>query len=109
MRLRQTPAGTYRSRGTGINEVAGPGTPPSEEQFATIATMLNNPKEGTQYALAAQWLDALTEYTSILHEDFQMPTDETMTYVAKYTTPVVNGDNAAVAAFVQTKLASLNK
>ena len=96
-----------KALGQVINEFAGAGTPPSEEQMAMIASALNNPKEGTQYALAAQWLNALAEYTSILHNDLNLPANESMARAAKYTSPVINGDNNALAAFVQAKLAAL--
>jgi hypothetical protein len=96
-----------KALGQVINEFAGAGTPPSEEQMAMIATALNNPKEGTQYALAAKWLNAMAEYTNIMHNDLKLPTNEAVTHVAKYVSPVVNGNNAAVAAFVQAKLAGL--
>ena len=92
-----------------INEVTGAGAPPSEEQMATIATTLSNPKEGTQYALAEQWLNAMAEYVNILHNEFQMPAKEAVTYVSKYTAPVVNGNDAALSAFVQARLAALSE
>jgi filamentous hemagglutinin family protein len=89
-----------------VNEFAG-GAPPSEEQMAMIATAMNEPQEGSQYALAAQWLDALTSYVNILNKDLQLPMDETLAFAQKYTSPAVNSGNAALATYVQAKLASL--
>jgi filamentous hemagglutinin family protein len=96
-----------KALGQVVNEFAAGGAPPSEEQMAIIATALQNPKEGTQYALAAQWLDALAEYTNILNKDLQLPTDESTSLAAKYTAPVTGGDNAALAAYVQARLATI--
>jgi hypothetical protein len=107
--LKDTDGSQIKALGQVINEFAAAGTPPSEEQMAMIATALNNPKEGTQYALAAQWLNALAKYTSVLHNDLKLPVDESMRYAAKYTSPVTNGNDAAVAAFVQAKMATLGE
>jgi hypothetical protein len=90
-----------------VNEFAPAGAPPSEEQMAMIATAMNNPQEGSRYALAAQWLDALAQYVNILHKDFNLPTNESMAFAAKYTTPVTSSGNTAMAAYVQAKLAGL--
>jgi hypothetical protein len=105
--LKDADGAQIKALGQVINEFTRAGTPPSEEQMAMIATALQNPKEGTQYALAAQWLNALAEYTNILHNDLKLPASESMARAAKYASPVVNGDNAALAAFVQAKLAGL--
>jgi filamentous hemagglutinin family protein len=89
-----------------VNEFAG-GAPPSEEQMAMIAAVMNNPQEGSQYALAAQWLDALTNYVNILNKDLKLPMDESLAFAQKYTSPAVNSDNAALASYVQARLMSL--
>jgi hypothetical protein len=96
-----------KALGEVVNEFAAGGAPPSEEQMAMIATALKNPQEGTRYALAAQWLDALAEYVNILHGDLKVPADESAAFAAKYTAPVTGGDNVAVAAYVQARLATL--
>jgi hypothetical protein len=96
-----------KALGQVVSEFAAAGAPPSEEQMAMIATALRNPQEGTQYALAAQWLDALAEYINILNKDLKLPADESMALAAKYTAPVTGGDNAALAAFVQVRLAAI--
>jgi hypothetical protein len=90
-----------------VNEFAPAGAPPSEEQMAMIASSLRNPKEGTQYAMAAQWLNALADYINIMHKDLQLPADESMAFAAKYTAPVTSGGDTAVAAYVQARLAAL--
>jgi hypothetical protein len=82
---------------------------PSEEQFAMIAVALQNPEEGTPYALAKQWLNGMTEYVSILHNDLNLSIDDSVRYVAKYTSRIINGDNAALSAFIQAKLADLSE
>jgi len=96
-----------KALGQVINEFASAGAPPSEEQMAMIAVTLRNPQEGTQYALAAQWLDALTAYITTLHKDLNLPMDESLAFATKYTTPVTGGNNAATAAYVQARLAGL--
>jgi filamentous hemagglutinin family protein len=90
-----------------VNAVAaGPG-PVSDEQMAMIAASLKKPAEGSDYALAAQWLDSLVQYVSILNNEMGMTADESAAFAAKYTAPVTGGDNAAVAAYVQARLAAL--
>jgi hypothetical protein len=90
-----------------VNEFSAGGAPPSEEQMAMIEVKLQNPQEGTQYAMAAEWLNALADYIKILHSDLQLPTDESMAFAAKYTTPATSSDNTAMAAYVQAKLAGM--
>jgi hypothetical protein len=90
-----------------VNEFAPAGTPLSEEQMAMIATAMQNPKEGSQYALAGQWLDALAQYVNILHKDMKLPVDESLAYATKYTTPVTSSDDTALAAYVQVRLAEI--
>jgi filamentous hemagglutinin family protein len=90
-----------------VNEFAGGGAPPSEEQMAMIATAMHNPQEGSQYALAAQWLDALTEYVNILNKDLKLPMDESLAFAGKYTSPAVNSGNVALAAYVQARLTAI--
>jgi hypothetical protein len=106
--LMDTDGTQIQALGEVINEFAPAGAPPSEEQMAMIATALNNPQEGSRYALAAQWLDALAEYVNILHKDFNLPSNESMAFAAKYASPVITGDNAALAAYVQARLAGLS-
>ncbi len=91
-----------------VNEYASAGAPPSEEQMAMIAAALQNPEQGTDYAMASEWLDAMTQYVSILHSDLGIDTADAVAAVDKYVTPVIGGENPAVAAFVSAQLAGIS-
>ena len=71
-----------------INEFIEPGAPISPEQMASIAAVVAEPEEGTQYAAAGQWLDALTEYVAILNTDMGFSTADSVEFARKYTTPI---------------------
>jgi len=90
-----------------INEYAAAGAPPSEEQMALIAAAMENPEEGSDYALASEWLDAMTEYVSILHNNFGLATEDAVATAGKYVSPVTTSDNTAVAVYVSSQLAEI--
>jgi len=91
-----------------VNEFITPGVPPSEEQMTLIATALVNPEEGTSYALAAEWFDALAEYIGILNNEMIFSTEESLAFADKYTASVTGGDDPAVAAYIAAQLAALS-
>ena len=90
-----------------VNEFIEPGAPISPEQMASIASAIANPEEGTQYAAAGEWLDALTEYVAILNTELGFSTADAVEFAGKYTTPITEGDNAELAAYVAMRLAAL--
>jgi hypothetical protein len=105
--LKDADGSRVKALGQVVNEFAS--GPPSDEQMASIAVALQNPEEGTQYALAQQWINGMTEYVRVLHKELNLPTDESVRYVTKYTAPITNGDNAALSAFIQARLAALSQ
>jgi filamentous hemagglutinin family protein len=90
-----------------VNEIAAAGTPPSEEQMALIAAALENPEEGTDYALANDWLDALTDYVTMLHSELGLSTEDATAAADKYVSPIVTGENVALAGYITAVLSSI--
>jgi hypothetical protein len=90
-----------------INEFVGAPAPPSEEQFASIAAALQNSDGGTRYAAAGQWTAALTEYVRILSAEMGWSEAEAVAFANKYATPVMEGDNIALAAYMQALMTAL--
>jgi len=91
-----------------IDELATSSAPPSEEQMAAIADAIaNNTEEDNAYALAGEYLDALTEYVSVVGE-LGLSTEQAITVAAdKYVAPLIDGSNEGVGAYVTAKLTSL--
>jgi hypothetical protein len=99
--------GTYAAAlGQVINEFVTPGAPIAPEQMASIASALASPAEGTQYAAAAQWLDALVQYVAVLTTDMGLSPSDSVEFAGKYVESL-GGENANVAAYVQARLAAL--
>jgi filamentous hemagglutinin family protein len=90
-----------------VSQFVTTATPPSDEQMALIATALANPDEGTDYAVAKQWLDAMAQYVGVLTTEMGFSTSESVSFVSKYVSPVREGGNATLAAYLQTRLAQL--
>jgi filamentous hemagglutinin family protein len=88
-----------------VNEFAAADTPPSEEQMALIAAALEIPEEGTDYAMASRWLDALTDYVVTLNRDLGLSMDDATASAGKYVAPIAAGDNLALAGYVSARLA----
>jgi hypothetical protein len=84
--------------------------PPSEEQMTSIAaTLAEHTNDGTHYAAAGQWLDALAEYVGILNSDIGWTQDESVAFVmGKYCAPIAESGDAGVLAFVQMHLEGLS-
>lgn len=91
-----------------ISEFAVSAAPPSPAQMASIAAVLNEHSgDGSYYAAAGQWLDALAEYVGILVTEMGMSQGEAVNAVTKYVMPVAEGENAALAAYVAAHLVLL--
>ncbi|MHC4259191.1 MAG: hypothetical protein ACYSTF_02085, partial [Planctomycetota bacterium] len=88
--------------------VESPG-PPSDEQMAAIATAFAaHANDGTHYATAGQWLDALAEYTAILATEIGWSADESVAFVmGKYATVLTETGDVATTAFIQMHLEAL--
>jgi hypothetical protein len=91
-----------------VNEFATTPAPPSEEQMASIATAFaDHTDDGTYYAAAGQWIDALVDYVSILAFEMGYSPEEASGYANKYVAPVNETGEAAAIAYVQARLAAL--
>ncbi|MHC4159734.1 MAG: cadherin-like domain-containing protein, partial [Planctomycetota bacterium] len=92
--------------GRAVAEFAQSPVPPSEEQMASIAEAFAvHSNDGTHYATAGQWLDALSEYVGILNSDIGWPQDESIAFVmGKYGTAITEAGDVSVIAFVQMYL-----
>jgi len=92
-----------------IGGYASSATPPTEEQMASIADAIaNNTVTGNDYAIAGQYLDALTEYVDILGSEVGFSADKAVEFVTtKYVDRLAQGDNVHVAAYISVRLASL--
>jgi filamentous hemagglutinin family protein len=92
-----------------INEFASSAAPPSEEQMAAIADAIaGNNEADSAYALAGQYLDALTMYVSIVTE---LESDEEAVTVAadKYIAPLIEGGDENLAAYFTARLTTLGR
>jgi filamentous hemagglutinin family protein len=92
-----------------INEFVLSPAPPSDEQMDSIAEVFaQHSNDGTHYAAAGQWLDALSEYVAILNSEIGWPADESIAFVmGKYGTAITEAGEVSVAAFVQIHLEGL--
>jgi hypothetical protein len=89
-----------------INEFAQPNLPPSPEQFASINQAFTlHVNDGTHYATAKQWLDALGEYTMLLIGEIGWSSDDSVAFVmGKYGPTDTEAGNISVIAFIQMHL-----
>jgi hypothetical protein len=92
-----------------VNEFIAEDAPISEEQMALIATALaSHTDEGTDYAAAGRWLDALAEYVSILTDEMGWSADDSVTLVMdKYGAAIEESDDAGLIAYVEARLSGL--
>ena len=95
--------------GAVINEFIAPLTPISAEQMASIGQALAlHTDDGTHYAAAAQWLDALVEYIGILNSEIGWQAADSVAFATnKYVAPATAGADAVVAAYIEVQLAGL--
>jgi hypothetical protein len=89
-----------------INEFAQPNLPPTPEQFASIGQAFSqHVNDGTHYASAKQWLDALGEYTMLLISEIGWSSEDSIAFVmGKYGPTVTEAGNISVIAFIQMHL-----
>jgi hypothetical protein len=92
-----------------VNEFSQPGMPPSDEQSAIIGQAFSeHVNDGTHYAAAGQWLDALSEYVGVLNTEIGWSADESVAFVmGKYGTGITEGGDVSVTAFIQMHLEGL--
>jgi filamentous hemagglutinin family protein len=89
-----------------INDFALTDAPPSEEQMALIANAIsNNTESGSAYAMAGQYIDALTTYVGTLNRNLNLATDRAVTLATeKYLLPIAEKDKVAVANYLSARM-----
>jgi filamentous hemagglutinin family protein len=91
-----------------VNEFVTTPAPPSEEQMTSIATAFaDHTGDGTHYAAAGQWIDALSQYVSILTAELGYAADESAEFADKYVGGVRDMGNESLTAYVEARLAEL--
>jgi len=91
-----------------LNELVTTPAPPSPEQMTSIAAAFaEHVDDGTSYASAGQWIDALVAYVSILNTEMGYSATDAVALADKYLTPVTEAGNATLTAYVQARLAAL--
>jgi len=107
--LHDTDGSRIAALGRVINEFAQPDVPPSPEQFASIGQAFAiHVNDGTHYATAKQWLDALAEYTMLLISEIGWSPDDSVAFVmSKYGPTVTEASDVGVVAFIQMHLEDL--
>ncbi|MHC4283957.1 MAG: beta strand repeat-containing protein [Planctomycetota bacterium] len=91
-----------------VNEFVTTPAPPSPEQMTQIAAALAlHVGDGTYYASAGKWIDALVAYVGIMNSEMGYSASDSAAFAQKYLTPVTETGNVALAAYVQARLAAL--
>jgi filamentous hemagglutinin family protein len=92
-----------------VNEFASSTAPPTEEQMVVIADAIaRNRNEDSYYAVADEYLEALTTYVGILSDEMGFSATESVQLVTdKYVGRLAQGQNVGVAAFIAASLAAL--
>jgi hypothetical protein len=91
-----------------VNEFVTTPAPPSPEQMTSIAAALaEHVGDGTHYAAAGQWIDALVAYVGIMNAEMGYSASDSVAFAQKHLTPITEAGNAALTAYVQARLAAL--
>jgi hypothetical protein len=91
-----------------VNEFVTTPAPPSPEQMTSIASALaEHAGDGTYYAAAGEWIDALVAYIGIMNSEMGYSATDAAAFAEKYLTTVNESGNAALVAYVQARLAAL--
>jgi len=92
-----------------VNEFAAPEAPISDERMALIAAALvGHTDDGTHYAEASRWLDALVEYIGILNNEMGWPISHCVAFVLdKYGKSIEQTGDVNLIAYIQARLAGL--
>ncbi len=108
--LRDTEGAYLQALAQVVNEFAASDAPPSEEEMASIADAIaRHTDDGTHYAAAGQYLDALAQYVGLLNENFNYPMVDSVAFAAdKYVGPLAEKtDNVAVSTYVASRLGAI--
>lgn len=88
-----------------FNTLAQANAPMTPETEALIATAFGDAPEGSQYALAKEYIDAFVKYASVLENQLGSPTGDPLAFVmGKYGAGVTESDNNNVAAYVMSQM-----
>jgi hypothetical protein len=96
-----------------ISEFASNSVPLSEEQDTSIiAAISGNDAAGSHYAMAGEYLDALTAYVGTLSSEMSFSTADSIVFAAdRYVAPLAErgSDNVALTAFLAARLTALSE
>ena len=91
-----------------VNEFVATAAPPLEEQMASIAmAFADHADDGTHYAAAGQWIDALAEYVGILNTEMGYSPGDSAAFANKYVAPATEAGDVSLIAYVEASLAAL--
>ncbi|MHC4756354.1 MAG: hypothetical protein ACYTBP_14555, partial [Planctomycetota bacterium] len=89
-----------------INEFVTPAAPPTPEQMTLIAQAFSDHVgDGTYYASAGEYMDALVEYVGIMNSEMGFSEDQATAYLTTNHAPTTS--DAAVTAYIEARLAAL--
>jgi hypothetical protein len=71
------------------------------------AALADHVDDGTHYAAAGEWIDALVAYIGIMNTEMGYSASDAAAFAEKYLTRVNDSGNAALVAYVQARLAAL--
>ncbi|MHC4083621.1 MAG: hypothetical protein ACYSWZ_02340 [Planctomycetota bacterium] len=87
------------------NEFLTEGAPVSEEQMTLIAAALaDHTGDGTYYAAAGQWLDALVKYVSLLVNDMGFSAEDATALVMDKYGASISDDASLLVAYIEANL-----
>ena len=91
-----------------VNEFVTTPAPPSPEQMTSIAAALAlHVDDGTYYASAGKWIDALVAYVGIMNTEMGYSASDASAFADKYLAPVTETGNVTLTAYVTARLAAL--
>jgi len=91
-----------------INQFVTTPAPPSPEQMTQIAVAFSeHVGDGTYYALAGEWIDAVVAYVNIMNTEMGYSAADSVAFAEKYLTPVTDVGNVTLTAYVTARLAAL--
>ncbi len=91
-----------------INQFVTTPAPPSPEQMTQIAVAFSeHVGDGTYYALAGEWIDAVVAYVGIMNTEMGYSAADSVAFAEKYLTPITDVGNVTLTAYVTARLAAL--
>ena len=91
-----------------FNTLAPADAPYTPEVAASVAMALATAEEGSQFASAAEYIDALVQYVAVLDTDLGSPVGDSVAFVMeKHGAGLTASDNVNMVAFVTARIESL--